>query len=91
MSDVKCHFWNGSNTGRNCQEKADRFVRAEHSKRLCPLCKSCFTTFKDAQANLSEESKKAMPAGGAYTEVTFVDGETEYLAQPPKEAKPPVV
>lgn len=89
MSNVTCHFWDpqsgaGKLAHSKCEEKATTFVRKKHDGRLCPLCKSCFTTFEHAQKSMPEEVKKGVPGHGEYEVVTLEAGEVEFSKQPAK-------
>jgi len=86
---IACHFWDpqtgqGRNVASRCAGQATGFVRVKHSGRLCPLCDSCKKTFVQAQSQMTDEVKKAIPGGGAFEEVSLEAGKDEYTKQPPK-------
>jgi|HubBroStandDraft_6_1064221.scaffolds.fasta_scaffold995938_2 hypothetical protein len=85
MSEVQCHFHERSQSaGSKCEGRASGFIKMVHSGRLCPLCGPCRDHFVSAQASISEESKKVLPGGGAYEEVSLDVGAPIYAIQPPK-------
>ena len=89
MSKVACHFWDttadaGKLSHSKCEKDATVFVRPEHTKRLCPLCPACFSTFESAQKTMSEDVKKTIPGTGEYTVIPVAEGAEEFASQPPK-------
>jgi hypothetical protein len=90
-NDILCKFYD-ANTGssdKKCQGKASGFVRLTHSNRLCPLCDPCKAMFVKANHDMSEESRKTIPGGGAFTEVILEDGRDEFVKQVPRTPQTP--
>ena len=86
---VHCHFWDpetkqGKNVASRCTGDATGFVRVKHSGRLCPLCDPCKKTFIQAQSQMTDEVKKAIPGAGEFEEVGLDAGREEFAKQPPK-------
>lgn len=85
-TQIECKFSSTRAQSSQCGGRASEFVRPHKSGRLVPLCVACLQSFKDAQVRLASapgERPESLKDVG-YETVSLVDGEKEWLAQPPK-------